>query len=50
MPLSSPQGKVLGILKPVGGGDPVPLLKPEVVIGRRRSCDICLDCLQRQYG
>jgi len=43
MPLSSPQAKVLGILKPMGGGDPIPLLKAEVLVGRRRSCDICLD-------
>src|SRR4051794_1129598 len=42
-PTSSAKGKVLGILKPMGGGDPIPLEKPEVVIGRRRSCDICLD-------
>jgi hypothetical protein len=35
--------KVLGILKPVGGGDPIPLLKPELTLGRRPSCDICLD-------
>jgi hypothetical protein len=27
----------------MGGGDPIPLLKPELVVGRRRSCDICLD-------
>jgi hypothetical protein len=45
MPLPSinAQGKVLGILKPVGGGDPIPLMKPEVMVGRRRSCDIFLD-------
>src|SRR4051795_300904 len=43
MQSSNPQGKVLGILKPMGGGDPIPLTKPEVMIGRRRSCDICLD-------
>jgi hypothetical protein len=45
MPLPSinAQGKVLGILKPVGGGDPIPLMKPEVIVGRRRSCDIFLD-------
>jgi predicted component of type VI protein secretion system len=43
MPMSSSQGKVLGILKPMGGGDPIPLVKAELVIGRRRSCDICLD-------
>lgn len=33
----------LGVLTPVGGGDPVPLRKPELVVGRRPSCDICLD-------
>jgi hypothetical protein len=33
----------LGILRPLGGGDPVPLLKPELVVGRRPSCDVCLD-------
>ena len=45
MPLPSinAQGKVLGILKPVGGGDPIPLMKPEVIVGRRRSCDVFLD-------
>lgn len=35
--------KVLGILTPMGGGDPVPLIKAEVVVGRRPSCDIALD-------
>ncbi|WP_406701028.1 FHA domain-containing protein [Singulisphaera sp. Ch08] len=35
--------KVLGILTPTGGGDPIPLHKAEVVVGRRASCDICLD-------
>jgi hypothetical protein len=43
LPTANAQGKVLGILKPVGGGDPIPLLKPEVIIGRRRSADIFLD-------
>jgi hypothetical protein len=43
MPMFNPQGKTLGILKPVGGGDPIPLNKVEVIIGRRRSCDVCLD-------
>jgi len=43
LPSISAQGKVLGILKPVGGGDPIPLMKPEVIVGRRRSCDIFLD-------
>jgi hypothetical protein len=43
MPPLNTQGKILGILKPVGGGDPIALVKPEVIIGRRRSCDISLD-------
>jgi predicted component of type VI protein secretion system len=38
-----PRSEVLGILNPVGGGDPIPLVKSEVVIGRRPSCDIRLD-------
>jgi len=38
-----PRGEVLGILQPVGGGDPIPLSKPEMVVGRRPSCDIRLD-------
>lgn len=31
-----------GELVPKGGGDPIPLLKKELVVGRRESCDICL--------
>jgi adenylate cyclase len=31
-----------GELLPRGGGDPIPLLKPELRIGRRESCDIVL--------
>jgi predicted component of type VI protein secretion system len=38
-----PLSELLGILTPVGGGDPIPLLKPEMVIGRRPGCDIRLD-------
>ena len=38
-----PQSEVLGVLQPVGGGDPIPLIKPEIIVGRRSSCDICLD-------
>jgi pSer/pThr/pTyr-binding forkhead associated (FHA) protein len=34
---------VLGVLKPLGGGDPVPMLKSELIVGRRASCDVCLD-------
>ncbi|MGY8768687.1 MAG: FHA domain-containing protein [Pirellulales bacterium] len=32
----------LGELVPVGGGDPIPLLKEELMIGRREECDIIL--------
>ncbi|MFO0967902.1 MAG: FHA domain-containing protein [Gemmataceae bacterium] len=31
-----------GELIPVGGGDPVPLLREQMTLGRRESCDICL--------
>ena len=31
-----------GELQPVGGGDPIPLLKPSLVVGRRESSDIVL--------
>jgi adenylate cyclase len=31
-----------GELAPVGGGDPIPLIRERLVIGRRESCDICL--------
>ncbi len=33
---------MFGQLSPIGGGDPIPLLKKELLIGRRESCDICL--------
>ena len=39
----SHSSKILGILKPIGGGDPVPLQRDSVLIGRRSSSDICLD-------
>ncbi|GIX03141.1 MAG: hypothetical protein KatS3mg113_0147 [Planctomycetaceae bacterium] len=32
-----------GELIPLGGGDPIPLLKPRLLVGRRPSCDITLD-------
>ena len=32
-----------GFLTPVGGGDPFPLSKRELVVGRHRSCDIVLN-------
>src|SRR5262249_6269235 len=35
--------EILGILQPVGGGDPIPLTKAELVVGRRAGCDIRLD-------
>ena len=31
-----------GELVPVGGGDPIPLPRTPLVLGRRESCDICL--------
>lgn len=34
---------MLGQLLPLGGGDPIPLLKPKLLVGRRERCDICLD-------
>ena len=37
------QSKDLGIMRPVGGGDPVPLRKTELIVGRRAGCDIVLD-------
>lgn len=40
---SSREREHYGILLPVGGGDPIPLLKTELVIGRRPKCDVRLD-------
>ena len=34
--------EIQGELVPVGGGDPVPLRRAVLTIGRRESCDICL--------
>jgi predicted component of type VI protein secretion system len=31
-----------GELIPIGGGDPIPLLKDQLLVGRRESCDIVL--------
>src|SRR5271167_2342913 len=33
---------MFGELLPVGGGDPIPLLKKSLLVGRRESCDIVL--------
>lgn len=35
--------KEFGRLVPVGGGDPIPLTEITLTVGRRSSCDICLD-------
>jgi adenylate cyclase len=32
----------LGELLPCGGGEPIPLLKPKLIVGRHASCDIVL--------
>ncbi len=41
---SSPENKKpLGIMRPLGGGDPIPLLKDVLLLGRRPKCDIQLD-------
>jgi predicted component of type VI protein secretion system len=42
-PSSDSSKKPLGIMRPLGGGDPVPLLKDVLLIGRRPKCDIQLD-------
>src|SRR5688500_4457023 len=33
---------MFGELHPLGGGDPIPLLKRSLLVGRRESCDIVL--------
>lgn len=35
--------KIYGNLVPVGGGDPIPLLKEKLRVGRREGCDIVLN-------
>lgn len=32
-----------GELIPVGGGDTIPLLRPKLVVGRRETCDVCIN-------
>jgi adenylate cyclase len=31
-----------GELVPLGGGDPIPLLRATLTVGRRETCDVCL--------
>ncbi len=33
---------VNGELAPLGGGDPIPLIREELTVGRRESCDVCM--------
>lgn len=35
--------KSLGVMRPLGGGDEIPLKKDELILGRRPTCDIRLD-------
>jgi adenylate cyclase len=35
-------GSLLGELLPCGGGDPIPLRKPKLVVGRRPECDVAI--------
>ena len=40
---NEPNTTTLGELVPVGGGDPIPLLRKKLRIGRREGCDIVLN-------
>ena len=37
------EGHFFGELVPIGGGDAIPLIAEVMTIGRRQSCDICLN-------
>jgi hypothetical protein len=39
---SQEYSNMYGELTPLGGGDPIPLLKKQLLVGRRESCDIVL--------
>ncbi len=39
---SGDREKLLGELVPQGGGDPIPLLKERLMVGRRETCDVIL--------
>lgn len=41
--MEKPKTKMNGYLLPMSGGDPIPLLKERIVVGRRPECDIRLD-------
>jgi len=36
-------GQQLGELVPIGGGDAIPLVREVMTVGRRPTCDICLN-------
>ncbi|MFO0959001.1 MAG: FHA domain-containing protein [Isosphaeraceae bacterium] len=40
--MSQPR-RLLGTMKPIGGGDSIPLYKDEILVGRRPTCDVRLD-------
>lgn len=40
--MSQPR-RLFGTMKPLGGGDSIPLYKVEILIGRRPTCDVRLD-------
>jgi pSer/pThr/pTyr-binding forkhead associated (FHA) protein len=42
VPEPAPGASVLGQLLPCGGGDPIPLRKLRVVVGRHETCDVVL--------
>jgi adenylate cyclase len=41
-PMTDRPRQTFGELVPLGGGDPIPLLKPKLIVGRRESSDIVL--------
>jgi pSer/pThr/pTyr-binding forkhead associated (FHA) protein len=43
MSMYVPSDRSLGVLRPLGGGDPAELAKEELIVGRRPTCDVCLD-------
>jgi pSer/pThr/pTyr-binding forkhead associated (FHA) protein len=41
-PAGPPGGARLGELVPCGGGDPVPLTRPRILVGRHEACDVVI--------